>query len=102
MSAGPPESAQPTLADRVDSHFEFCALHGKDLVDYGKRKRVGDGNIAEAALAAGDNVVAGARRTEELAPLVAQYGERVKPVTLEVRDEAAATSAVRLDRELRR
>jgi NAD(P)-dependent dehydrogenase (short-subunit alcohol dehydrogenase family) len=53
-------------------------------------------DIAEAALAAGDNVVAGARRTEELAPLVAQYGERVKPVTLEVRDETAAKSAVRL------
>src|ERR1700722_4337024 len=53
-------------------------------------------DIAEAALAAGDNVVAGARRTEELEPLVAQYGERVKPVTLEVRDEAAAKSAVRL------
>ena len=34
-------------------------------------------DIAEAALATGDNVVAGARRTEELAPLVAQYGERV-------------------------
>jgi NAD(P)-dependent dehydrogenase (short-subunit alcohol dehydrogenase family) len=31
-------------------------------------------DIAEAALAAGDCVVAGARRTEELAPLVAQYG----------------------------
>ncbi len=53
-------------------------------------------DIAEAALAAGDNVVAGARRTEELAPLVAQYGERVKPVTLDVRDEATAKSAVRL------
>ena len=53
-------------------------------------------NIAEAALKAGDNVVAGARRTEELAPLVAQYGERVKPVTLEVRDEAAAKVAVQL------
>jgi NAD(P)-dependent dehydrogenase (short-subunit alcohol dehydrogenase family) len=53
-------------------------------------------NIAEAALAAGDSVVAGARRTEELAPLVAQYGERVKPVTLEVRDEAAARAAVQL------
>ena len=51
-------------------------------------------DIAEAALAAGDSVVAGARRTEELAPLVAQYGERVKPVMLEVRDEAAAKSAV--------
>src|SRR6202035_2035954 len=53
-------------------------------------------DIAEAALAAGDSVVAGARRTYELAPLVAQYGERVKPVTLEVRDEAAAKAAVQL------
>jgi NAD(P)-dependent dehydrogenase (short-subunit alcohol dehydrogenase family) len=51
-------------------------------------------NIAEAALAANDNVIAGARRTEELAPLVAQYGGRVKPVMLEVRDESAAKAAV--------
>src|SRR5246127_5280759 len=47
-------------------------------------------DIAEAALAAGDSVVAGARRTEELAPPLTQYGARVKPVRLEVRDEAAA------------
>jgi NAD(P)-dependent dehydrogenase (short-subunit alcohol dehydrogenase family) len=53
-------------------------------------------NIAEAALAAGDSVVAGARRMEELASLVAQYGKRVKPVTLEVRQEAAAKAAVQL------
>jgi len=53
-------------------------------------------DIAEAALAAGDSVVAGARRTEELAPLVAQYGERVKPVRLEVRDEATAKAAAQL------
>jgi NAD(P)-dependent dehydrogenase (short-subunit alcohol dehydrogenase family) len=53
-------------------------------------------DIAEAALAAGNSVVAGARRTEELAPLVAQYGERVKPVRLEVRDGAAAKAAVQL------
>jgi NAD(P)-dependent dehydrogenase (short-subunit alcohol dehydrogenase family) len=53
-------------------------------------------HIAEAALASGDSVVAGARRTEELAPLVALYGERVKPVRLEVRDEAAAKVAVQL------
>jgi NAD(P)-dependent dehydrogenase (short-subunit alcohol dehydrogenase family) len=53
-------------------------------------------DIAEAALAAGDSVVAGARRTDELAPLVAQYGARVKPVTLEVREEAAAMAAVQL------
>jgi len=53
-------------------------------------------DIAEAALAAGDSVVAGTRRPEELAALVAQYAERVKPVTLEVRDEAAAKAAVQL------
>jgi NAD(P)-dependent dehydrogenase (short-subunit alcohol dehydrogenase family) len=53
-------------------------------------------DIAEAVLAAGDSIVAGARRTEELAPLVAQYGERVKPVSLDVRDEAAAKAAVEL------
>src|SRR5258708_19657728 len=53
-------------------------------------------DIAESALAAGDSVVAGARRMEELAPLVAQYGERVKSVTLEVRDEVAAKAAVQL------
>jgi len=53
-------------------------------------------DIAEVALTAGNSVVAGARRTEELAPLVAQHGERVKPVKLEVRDEAAAKAAVQL------
>jgi NAD(P)-dependent dehydrogenase (short-subunit alcohol dehydrogenase family) len=53
-------------------------------------------DIAEAALAAGDSVVAGARRTEELAPLVKQFGARVKPVTLEVREESAANAAVKL------
>ncbi|HVW78391.1 MAG TPA: SDR family NAD(P)-dependent oxidoreductase [Alloacidobacterium sp.] len=50
--------------------------------------------IAEAALRAGDSVVAGARRTEELALLVEQYKDRIKPVTLEVRDESAAKAAV--------
>jgi NAD(P)-dependent dehydrogenase (short-subunit alcohol dehydrogenase family) len=53
-------------------------------------------DIVEAVLTAGDSVVAGARRTGELAPLVAQYGGRVKPVTLEVRDETAAKAAVQL------
>ena len=51
-------------------------------------------DIAEAALASGDSVVAGARRTEELAPLVEKYKDRVKPVTLDVRDAVAAKAAV--------
>ncbi len=53
-------------------------------------------DIAEAALAAGDNVIAGARRVEELDALVEQYGDRVRPVHLEVRDEAEAKAAVEL------
>ena len=51
-------------------------------------------DIAEAALAIGDSVVAGARRVEELDPLVKEFGERVLPVTLDVRDEEAARAAV--------
>ncbi len=50
--------------------------------------------IAEAALAAGDNVIAGARRLEELHALVEQYGPRIHPVALDVRDEEAARAAV--------
>jgi NAD(P)-dependent dehydrogenase (short-subunit alcohol dehydrogenase family) len=71
---------------------DFCEMAKVWLI-------TGSGNglgrdIAEAALASGDSVVAGARRTEELAPLVEKYKDRVKPVTLEVRDEAAAKAAV--------
>ncbi len=53
-------------------------------------------DIAQAALEAGDSVVAGARRPEELEDLVKQYGERVLPVKLEVRDETQAKAAVKL------
>ena len=51
--------------------------------------------IAEAALAVGDSVVAGARRLEELNALVEQYGDHIEPVHLDVRDEEAAKAAVR-------
>lgn len=51
-------------------------------------------DIAEAALSAGDTVVAGARRIDELKPLVEQFSERITPVPLDVRDENAAKAAV--------
>ena len=50
--------------------------------------------ITEAALATGDRVVAGARRPEELNPLLDQYGDSLTPVALDVRDEGAAKAAV--------
>ena len=53
-------------------------------------------DIAEAALAAGDSVVAGARRVEQLDSLVEQYGERVTPVKLDVQKEEEAQAAVQV------
>ncbi len=51
--------------------------------------------LAEAVLAAGDRLVATARRPEQLADLVSRHGERVLPVALDVTDAAAARNAVR-------
>ena len=51
-------------------------------------------DIAEAALSTGDNVVAGARRVEELQTLVEQYVSRITTVRLDVRDEEASIAAV--------
>ncbi|MFI5890275.1 SDR family NAD(P)-dependent oxidoreductase [Actinoplanes sp. NPDC051513] len=52
--------------------------------------------IAEAALAAGDRVIATARRPSQLKDLVDAYGDRVVPVELDVTDaEAVARAANR-------
>jgi NAD(P)-dependent dehydrogenase (short-subunit alcohol dehydrogenase family) len=51
-------------------------------------------HIAEAALAAGDRVVAGARRPEQLDDLLAAHGDVLLPVALDVTDPAAAQAAV--------
>jgi NAD(P)-dependent dehydrogenase (short-subunit alcohol dehydrogenase family) len=51
-------------------------------------------DITEAALAAGHSVVAGARRLHELDALQKQYGEHITPVSLDVREAAAAQAAV--------
>lgn len=51
--------------------------------------------IAETALAAGDVVVATARRPETLHDLTATYGDRVVPLALDVSDRAAAFAVVR-------
>ncbi|MFC1406934.1 MULTISPECIES: SDR family NAD(P)-dependent oxidoreductase [Streptacidiphilus] len=51
-------------------------------------------SLAAAALEAGDNVVATARRPEQLADLADKYGDRVLPVALDVTDAAAAEAAL--------
>lgn len=51
--------------------------------------------LAEAALAGGDNVVATARKPEQLDDLVREYGDRVAPFALDVTDGAQAEAAVR-------
>ncbi|WP_371522054.1 SDR family NAD(P)-dependent oxidoreductase [Kitasatospora sp. NBC_01300] len=49
--------------------------------------------LTTAALAAGDRVVATARKPAQLDDLVARYGERILPVPLDVTDAAAAEAA---------
>lgn len=50
--------------------------------------------LATAALEGGDQVVATARRPEQLHDLVSGYGDRVRAVALDVTDTAAARAAV--------
>ncbi|WP_020013805.1 SDR family NAD(P)-dependent oxidoreductase [Promicromonospora sukumoe] len=50
--------------------------------------------LALAALAAGDRVAATARRPEQLDDLVAQYGERVLPLRLDVTDADGVRAAL--------
>ncbi|MEU9383595.1 SDR family NAD(P)-dependent oxidoreductase [Streptomyces sp. NPDC048279] len=52
-------------------------------------------DLAIAALEAGDDVVATARRPEQLDGLVEKYGDRVLPVALDVTDRPAAEAALR-------
>jgi NAD(P)-dependent dehydrogenase (short-subunit alcohol dehydrogenase family) len=51
--------------------------------------------LAAAVLERGENLVATARRPADLDALVAEYGEQVRAVALDVTDSAAARSAVR-------
>src|SRR5260370_27291722 len=52
-------------------------------------------HLAEAVLEFGDDLVAPARRPEQLDDLVARYGERIRSVALDVTDAAGASSAVK-------
>lgn len=50
--------------------------------------------LVQAALEAGDSVVATARKPEQLAELTQKYGERVLPVALDVTDPAQVATAL--------
>jgi len=50
--------------------------------------------LAKAVLAAGHRLMATARKPEDLSDLVAQYGDRVRAVALDVTDPSAARAAV--------
>ncbi|HEX4224731.1 MAG TPA: oxidoreductase [Pseudonocardiaceae bacterium] len=52
--------------------------------------------LAKAVLATGDNLVATARKPEQLAALVDEFGDRVRTVALDVTDPAAAEHAVQV------
>ena len=50
--------------------------------------------IAQAALKAGNKVVAAARNTEQLADLIGEYGSQVRAVRLDVTNESEGKAAV--------
>ena len=50
--------------------------------------------LVRAALEAGDLVAATARRPEQLADLVERFGDRIRPIALDVTDPAAARAAL--------
>ncbi|MFE4972239.1 SDR family NAD(P)-dependent oxidoreductase [Kitasatospora sp. NPDC056651] len=50
--------------------------------------------LVRAALEAGDRVAATARRPEQLADLVEEFGDRIRPIALDVTDPAAARAAL--------
>jgi NAD(P)-dependent dehydrogenase (short-subunit alcohol dehydrogenase family) len=52
--------------------------------------------VVEAALAAGHQVVASSRRPEDLAELVAEHGQNLRPVKHDVVNEAEARTAVEI------
>lgn len=56
-------------------------------------------SVVEAALEAGDNVIATARKPEQLGDLVVKYGDRVMPVALDVTNADAVQSAVKAGHE---
>jgi NAD(P)-dependent dehydrogenase (short-subunit alcohol dehydrogenase family) len=51
-------------------------------------------SLVRAALAAGDRVVATARRSEQLADLLDSHGDQLLPLALDVTDPAAASAAL--------
>lgn len=56
-------------------------------------------SVVEVALQAGDSVVATARRPEQLADLVQQYGKRILPVALDVANQEQVLAAVQAGHE---
>ncbi len=55
--------------------------------------------LVRAALQAGDSVAATARQPGQLDDLVAEFGDRIKPIALDVTDAAAARAAIATARE---
>lgn len=55
--------------------------------------------LVRAALQAGDSVAATARQPGQLDDLVAEYGDRIRPIALDVTDAAAARAAIAAARE---
>jgi NAD(P)-dependent dehydrogenase (short-subunit alcohol dehydrogenase family) len=67
--------------------------HVESLAHPGSSRGLGR-DLAEAVLRAGERLIATARQPEQLRELVQQYGDRVRPVALDVTVPASARAAV--------
>jgi NAD(P)-dependent dehydrogenase (short-subunit alcohol dehydrogenase family) len=89
------QSRYITVHTPETSHGDFMP---KVWLITGSSRGLGHG-LAEAVLAAGENLVATARNPKRLANLVARYGDQVRAVALDVTNEQAAARAVDVARE---
>jgi NAD(P)-dependent dehydrogenase (short-subunit alcohol dehydrogenase family) len=84
-----------STAEQADHLYQLAsAAMAKTWLITGSSRGFGR-ELARAVLDRGDNLVATARRPEQLDDLVAGHGDRVRAVALDVTDAAAADDAVR-------
>ncbi|MFJ9609023.1 oxidoreductase [Kitasatospora sp. NPDC101176] len=87
------QNADRSSEQTAEQSADPAATNGRVWLITGANSGFGQA-LAEAALAAGDTVVAAARRPETLDDLVAAHPDRVLPVRLDVTDPARITAVV--------
>lgn len=88
-------SKSSNIASVIRASIGIGTVASKTSLVTGSARGLGR-EIAEAVLAAGDNLVATARDPGRLSDLQERYGDRIRAVELDVTDSAAVQAAVRI------